>query len=172
MTVTVVLALFVAPAVLAADDDDIIEFQGDRYIIHVDRMHPDSEMTLLDVLNTCPEFLSVNGKTIDLDYTLRVDDIDLCMDIESFLNNVKACEIEHIEIFSNTSVAKAVGGKRGVIDIRYREDVKTNGKVALSGSTYGNGMLYTDVANRSEKLAVQAYALARTSYGKAYPTDV
>ena len=41
----------------ATDDEEIIELRGDRYVIHVDRMHPDDEMTLLDVLNTCPEFL-------------------------------------------------------------------------------------------------------------------
>ena len=29
----------------AANDDEIIEFQGDRYVIHVDKMNPDSEMT-------------------------------------------------------------------------------------------------------------------------------
>ena len=156
----------------AADDDEIIEFQGDRYVIHVDRMNPDSEMTLMDVLNTCPEFMSINGKKIDQDYKLRTNNIDLVVDAESFLSNVKACEIDHIQICSNTSVAKAVNGTKGVIDIYYRDDVKTDGKVALSGSTYGNGMLYADVANRSEKLTVQAYALARTSYGKAYPTDV
>lgn len=156
----------------AADDDDIIEFQGDRYVIHVDKMEPDSEMTLLDVLNTCPEFLSINGKKVDLNYTIRVDNIDVIIDYESFLANVKACEIDHIQICSNSSVAKAVGGTKGVIDIYYREDVKTDGKVALAGSTYGNGMLYADVANRAEKLTVQAYALARSSYGKAYPTDV
>ena len=156
----------------AADDDEIIEFQGDRYVIHVDRMNPDSEMTLMDVLNTCPEFLSINGKRIDQDYKLRTDNIDLVVDAESFLTHVKACEIDRIQICSNTSVAKAVNGTKGVIDIYYRDDAKTDGKVALSGSTYGNGMLYADVASRSEKLAVQAYALARTSYGKAHPTDV
>jgi hypothetical protein len=173
VVVTTVLALFaILPAPAADDDsDDIIEFLGDRYVIHVDKMHPDSEMTLLDVLHTCPEFLSENGKTIDLNYSLCVDDIDLIMDAESFLANVKACEIDYIEISSNSSVAKPVDGTRGVIDVYYREDMKTDGKVALAGSTYGNGMLYTDVTNRSEKLAVQAYALAHTSYGKAYPTD-
>lgn len=153
----------------AADDDKIIEFQGDRYVIHVDRMNPDSEMTLMDVLNTCSEFMSINGKKIDQDYKLRTDNIDLVVDAESFLAHVKACEIDHIQICSNTSVAKAVNGTKGVIDIYYRDDVKTDGKVALSGSTYGNGTFYADVANRSEKLTVQAYALARTSYGKAYP---
>ena len=155
----------------AASDDDIIEFQGDRYVIHVDRMHPDSEMTLLDVLNTCPEFLSINGKKIDKEYTFRMDNVGLVVDVESFLANVKACEIDRIQICSNTSVAKAVNGTRGVIDVYYRDDVKTDGKLALSGSTYGNGQLYADVANRNEKLLVQAYALARSSYGKAYPTD-
>ena len=156
----------------AADDDEIIEFQGDRYVIHVDKMNPDSEMTLLDVLNTCPEFLSINGKKIDQNYKFRADNIDLVVDPQSFLANVKACEIDHIQICSNTSVAKAVNGTMGVIDIYYRKDVKTDGKVALSGSTYGNGMLYVDVADRSEKLTVQTYAMVRSSYGKAYPTDV
>ena len=61
----------------ASDNDEIIEFLGDRYVIHVDRMHPDSEMTLLDVLNTCPEHLSVNGKKVDLDYKLRIDNISI-----------------------------------------------------------------------------------------------
>ena len=166
------LVLSMSGVTAHAADDEIIEYQGDRYVIHVDRMNPDSEMTLMDVLNTCPEFLSLNGKKIDQDYKLRTDNIDLVVDAESFLANVKACEIDHIQICSNTSVAKAVNGTKGVIDIYYRDDVKTDGKVALSGSTYGNGMIYADVANRSEKLTVQAYALARTSYGKAYPTDV
>ena len=156
----------------AADDDEIIEFQGDRYVIHVDKMNPDSEMTLLDVLNTCPEFLSINGKKIDQNYKLRADNIGLVVDPQSFLANVKACEIDRIQICSNTSVAKAVNGTKGVIDIYYREDVKTDGKVALSGSTYGNGILYADVVNRSEKLTVQTYAMVRNSYGKAYPTDI
>lgn len=74
----------------AADDDEIIEFQGDRYVIHVDKMNPDSEMTLLDVLNTCPEFLSINGKKIDQNYKFRADNIGLVVDPQSFLATVKA----------------------------------------------------------------------------------
>ena len=72
----------------ASDEQDIIEFQGDRYVIHVDRMNPDDEMTLLDVLNTCPEFLSLNGKKIDINYKLRINNVDLVIDSESFLTNV------------------------------------------------------------------------------------
>ena len=98
----------------AAGDDEIIEYQGDRYVIHVDRMNPDSEMTLMDVLNTCPEFMSLNGKTIDLDYNLRVDNVGIIVDKESFLRNVKACEIARIQVCSNSSVAKSVGGTTGL----------------------------------------------------------
>ena len=155
----------------ATGKEEIIEFQGDRYVIHVDRMAPDSEMTLMDVLNTSPEFLSINGKQIDLDYKLRIDNIDVVLDPESFLANVKACEIDYIQICSNTSVAKTVNGTKGIIDIYYREDAKTNGKVALAGSTYGSGRLYTDVTSRTGDVTVQAYAMGRTSYGKSYPTD-
>ena len=155
-----------------AAEDDIIEFQGDRYVIHVDKMNPDSEMTLMDVLNTCPEFLSLNGKKIDLNYQLRIDNIIHSTDLETFLSNVKACEIDRVQICNNTSVAKAVSGTKGVIDIYYRDDIKTDGKVALTGNTYGNGKVYADITNRTKKLTVQGYAMARTSYGKAYPTDV
>ena len=115
----------------AADDDEIIEFQGDRYVIHVDKMNPDSEMTLLDVLNTCPEFLSINGKKIDQNYKFRADNIGLVVDPQSFLANVKACEIDRIQICSNTSVAKAVNGTKGVIDIYYRKDVKKTHRADL-----------------------------------------
>ena len=155
-----------------AADDDIIEFLGDRYVIHVDKMNPDSEMTLLDVLNTCPEYLSIHGKKIDQVYTLRIDNIDLYVDGETFLANVKAREIDYIQITNNSSVAKSVAGTKGVIDVYYRQDIKTDGKVSLSGSTYGNGMAYADISNTTGKLTVQAYALARSSYGKSYPTDI
>ena len=151
-----------------AADDDIIEFLGDRYVIRVDKMNPDSEMTLLDVLNTCPEYLSIHGKKIDQVYTLRIDNIDLYVDGETFLANVKAREIDYIQITNNSSVAKSVAGTKGVIDVYYRQDIKTDGKVSLSGSTYGNGMAYADIKGSTEKLTVQAYALARSSYGKSY----
>ena len=128
----------------AQADDNIITHTGDRYIIHVDKMNPDSEMTLMDVLHTCPEFLSLDGKTISSQYSFRIDNIEIFLDRETFLTHLKACEIERIHICTNASVSKAVDGTRGVIDIYYRRDAKTDGKVALSGSTYGNGKVYAD----------------------------
>ena len=35
-------------------DDEIFEYFGDHYVIHVDTLDPDPEMTLMDVLHLCP----------------------------------------------------------------------------------------------------------------------
>ena len=72
--------------------DEIIEHQGNKYIIHVEQLNPDSEMTLLDVLHICPEFFSTDGKDITADYLLSVDDIVLSVDYKSLLEGIKACE--------------------------------------------------------------------------------
>ena len=48
----------------AQEQDEIIEHQGNKYIIHVEQLNPDSEMSLLDVLHMCPELISSDGKTI------------------------------------------------------------------------------------------------------------
>ncbi len=162
----------IAQCAYAADNGKILEIQGDRYVIHVDMMNPDSEMTLLDVLHTCPEFFSINGKTIDLNYQLRIDNTIILADNESFLSNVKACEIDRIQICSNTTVAKAVAGIKGVIDIYYRKDRKNDGKITLAADTRSIGRVYADITNRTEKLAIQGYGMLRNAYGKAYPTDI
>lgn len=153
-------------------EDNIIEYTGDRYIIHVDRMNPDNEMTLMDVLHTCPEFFSTDGKTIGSQYSFRIDNIEILLDRETLLTHLKASEIEKIQICLHGTVAKNLDGTRGVIDIYYRKGTKTDGKAVISGSTYGNGTVYADIIGNTEKLTVRGYALARTAYGKAYPTDI
>ena len=52
--------------------DEIIEHQGNKYIIHVEQLNPDSEMTLLDVLHICPEFFSTDGKDITTDFSCQL----------------------------------------------------------------------------------------------------
>ena len=68
--------------------DEIIEHQGNKYIIHVEQLNPDSEMTLLDVLHICPEFFSTDGKDITTDYLLSVDDIMLGVDYKPLLEGI------------------------------------------------------------------------------------
>ena len=61
--VTYILCLVLFPVdILAQKEQEIIEHKGDRYVINVDAMKPDKEMTLMDVLQTCPELLSGDGR--------------------------------------------------------------------------------------------------------------
>ena len=65
------------------EKEQIIEHEGNKYTIHVERLNPDSEMTLLDVLHICPELMSSDGKTLTADYLLSVDEIPLNIDYEA-----------------------------------------------------------------------------------------
>lgn len=46
------------------EEQQIIEHEGNKYTIHVDLLNPDPEMSLLDVLHLCPEFISEDGHNI------------------------------------------------------------------------------------------------------------
>ena len=70
-------AILACSLLTAKGQDKIIEHEGNKYIIHVEQLNPDSEMTLLDVLHICPELMSSDGKTLSVDYLLSVDDITL-----------------------------------------------------------------------------------------------
>ena len=61
MVLTVLLACCSIPM---SAQDEIIEHEGNKYIIHVELLNPDSEMTLMDVLHMCPELMSNDGKSI------------------------------------------------------------------------------------------------------------
>ena len=58
----ILCSLLLAGSAFAQEEQEIIEHFGDRYVIHVDALNPDREMTLMDVLQTCPELMSANGK--------------------------------------------------------------------------------------------------------------
>ena len=89
--------------------DEIIEHQGNKYIIHVEQLNPDSEMTLLDVLHICPEFFSTDGKDITTDYLLSVDDIMLGVDYKPLLEGIKACDLSEVIVCSYGAINKRDG---------------------------------------------------------------
>ena len=95
----------------AAEEPEIIEHGSDRYVINVDAMKPDKEMTLMDVLLTCPELLSDNGKRLSSDYEIRIDNVVLPLEDETILDAFKAIEISQIEIYLDTSVSTSGAGR-------------------------------------------------------------
>lgn len=159
--------------IYAQEEQTIIEHRGDRYVINVSALKPDKEMTLMDVLQTCPELMSDNGKRLNSDYELRMDNVVLVMDYETLLQGLKACKISTVEVYLYTSVSTGGTGHSGTIDIYLNEqaDSITSGKVMLEGSTRGNGKAYTDVTTRKGNVTVRGYALANMKYGEIVPKE-
>ena len=145
-------------------EEEIIEHEGNKYIIHVERLNPDKDMTLLDVLHICPELMSSDGKTLTDDYLLSVDDILLSVDYEPLLEGIKACELSEVIVCTYGAVNNATDGITGSIDLQFREGKGLKGKLELSGSTYGNGQLFADIANSGENVTVRAFAQTKLQY--------
>ena len=146
---------------------EIVEHEGNKYIIHVERLNPDKEMTLLDVLHICPELMSSDGKTLTANYLLSVDDICLSVDYEPLLEGIKACELNEVIVCTYAAVNNNTDGITGYIDLQFREGKGLAGKLELSGSTYGNGRMYADVANGGDNVTVRAFAQTNLQYGHA-----
>ena len=165
MVLTVLLACCSIPM---RAQDEIIEHEGNKYIIHVELLNPDSEMTLMDVLHMCPELMSNDGKSITAEYLLSVDDIMLSIDYEPLLENIKACELSQVIVCTYGSVDIAMDGTTGSIDLQFKEGSKgMTGKLALNGSTYGNGKVYADIASAGDKVTIRGFAQTNLQYGKA-----
>lgn len=172
--VTYILCLVLFPVEMSAQKElEIIEHRGDRYVINVEAMKPDKEMTLMDVLQTCPELLSGDGKRLNTDYEIRMDNVVLVMDDETVLEALKASEISTVEIYLYTSVSTGGGGQLGTIDIYLKEqaDGTTSGKAAAYGSTRGNGKAYADITTRTGNVTVRGYALTNLKYARGTLSD-
>ena len=150
----------------ARAQEEIIEHEGSKYIIHVEQLNPDSEMTLLDVLHICPELMSDDGKTLTANYLLSVDDIMLSVDYEPLLEGIKACDLKEVIVCTYGAVNNAMDGIQGSIDLQFKEGKGMTGKIGLSGSTYGNGQLFTDIASRGENVTVRSFVQTNLHYGK------
>ena len=98
----------------ASAQDEIIEHEGNKYIINVEKLNPDSEMTLMDVLHMCPELISDDGKKLTANYVLSVDDIMLSVDFEPMLEGIKACDLHQVIVCTYGAVnnATAIHRKR------------------------------------------------------------
>lgn len=166
---TMVLTILLACSTFTTRaQEEIIEHEGNKYIIHVELLNPDSEMTLIDVLHMCPELMSNDGKSITAEYLLSVDDIMLSIDYEPLLENIKACELSQVIVCTYGSVDNAMDGTTGSIDLQFKEGSKgVAGKLALNGSTYGNGKLYADITSTGDKVTVRGFAQTNLQYGKA-----
>lgn len=151
---------------------DVIEHIGERYIIHVDEMNLTGDETLLDVLMMCPEVVTLDGKApvgsgLYGGYTVRVDNINVELNTEAFLRNTRASEVKKIKMCILPQVQKGSNGLKKVIDINLRKDNNGNeGKVALSGDTYGGASAYVSTMHKQDNLTLLGIATGNTLRSK------
>ena len=150
---------------------EIVEHQGNHYTIHVDALEPDAEMTLIDVLQICPEFMTTDGKSITADYVLTIDDISIGVNREGMMQNIKAVELDEVHIYNYSTVANGDDGICGEINITFKDVEQRDAKIALTGSTYGNGRMFASYAEDGEKVSVRGMLNTELRYGKGNVSD-
>lgn len=137
----------------------VIQHSADRYVINVEEMDLNGEETVLDLLMMLPDVMTIDGRNVISgtrddqaqqgmfgQYAVRVDNMNIQVNAESFIKNTKAKEIKCIKVCTNPGVQKGCGGLKQVIDIYYRSNEQGNeGRVAVEGDTYGKaGVFATD----------------------------
>ncbi len=143
-----------------------IEQIGDRYIIHVPELDLRGDESLIDILMMCPDVITLDGKSqLSTDplasffgkYVFRFDNADYGLDNNTLAHNLKAREIEKIQICMNAEVMKGAGSMKKIIDIHLRDVEKTSGRVGLFGDTYGGGEAIASVRCHSKSLSVLSH---------------
>lgn len=160
----IALALTTTQASIRAD---VIEHIGDRYIINVDEMELNGDETVLDLLMMCPEIMSQNGRTTSSVhymgyYAIRINNIDIQTDEETFLKNTKANELKCIKLCVNPGVMKGSGDMKKVIDLYFRKDrLATHGKVTAEADWQTSGELFGRIIHQNDKVWIQGMAVGK-----------
>jgi hypothetical protein len=116
-----------------ADDSlPIVEIKADRTIIYPQRMELTGEETLMDVLQMVPDLLITDYEEILTLYNLRIDNVPFNGDDRLILSQMKAKDIEKIQICDNTGVAKGTIGTGNVLDINMKTPDGLTGFVQAS----------------------------------------
>ena len=144
----------------AQDSLPIVEIKADRTIIYPQRMELSGEETLMDVLQMMPDLMIAGYVDVISDYNLRIDNVPVNGDNRLILSQMKARDIEKIQVCDNTGVAKGTIGTGNVLDINMKMPEKWSGFVEARGDIgkekEGNGTVNVLYGSKSTDLYANA----------------
>ena len=155
-----ITCLLLSVAVFADDGLPIVEVKADRTIIYPQRMELNGEETLMDVLQMVPDLLMAGYEDVISDYNLRIDNVPVNGDERLILTQMKAKDIDKIQVCNNTGVAKGTIGTLNVLDITMKMPDKLSGFVEGQGifgrMKEGNGTVNVLYGSKSTDIYANA----------------
>ena len=130
--ISIIFLLFSA-SVFAEDGLPIIEVKADRTMIYPQRMELTGEESLMDILQMVPELMIAGYEDVISTYNLRIDNCPMNGDTRLILSQMKAKDIDKIQVCDNTGVAKGTIGMGRVLDINMKMPEKLKGFVEGQG---------------------------------------
>ncbi len=121
----------------------IIEIRADRTMIYPQRMELTGLESLMDMLQMMPDLMIAGYDELINSYSLRIDNVPVSGDKRLILSQMKAKDIERIQVCDNTGVAKGTIGMGKVLDINMKISEGLNGlaegQAELGKDIHGNG---------------------------------
>ena len=106
-----------------------LELKADRTVIYPQRMELTGEETLMDILHMVPDLMVAGYEDVISSYNLRIDNVPMNGDNRLIISQMKAKDIEKIQVCDNTGVAKGTIGTGKVLDINMKMPDKLKGFV-------------------------------------------
>ena len=150
-------------ATLHAECGKAIVHLGDRIVINIDSLNLRGDETLMDVLMLMPEVMTIDGRTTASDelheyFVVRINNINIGLDEEQFLRNVRASDLKTVKICMNPGVMKGCTGLKKVIDCQFRDKSPgTSGRVGLEAGSFGNAATFNTLEFNKGKVSVNAW---------------
>ena len=132
--------LLISVSTFAESGLPIIEIKADRTMIYPQRMDLTGEESLMDFLQMVPDLMVAGYDDLISNYNLRIDNCPMNGDIRLILSQMKAQDIDKIQVCHNTGVAKGTIGTGKVLDINMKMPD------ALKGFVEGQGDFGKNVA--------------------------
>ena len=157
--------LLISVTTSAQESLPIIEIKADRTVIYPQRMELTGQESLMDMLQMMPDLMIAGYDELITSYSLRIDNVQVSGDKRLILSQMKAKDIERIQVCDNTGVAKGTIGMGKVLDINMKISAGLNGfaqgQADLGKDVWSNGTVNALYGSKGTDIYANAAYLYR-----------